>query len=275
MTTVEEATVTPVQIGAPRGGPDTPTLRQDRWWVQPTITAGILIAFVVYSTWAVFVNKDYYVGIAAHRDLISPFYSPCIAVSCVPGSHGTVVLATWWHITPALIIIGGPLGFRLTCYYYRRAYYRSIWLSPPNCAVADAHGRYTGETRFPLILQNIHRYFFLIGIIFNVILTMDAVMAFRLPGEGGIGVSVGTLVLCVNAVLLWLYSLSCHAARHMCGGAVNVFSKHPVRFRLWKLLTPLNARHMQFAWASLIFVALTDLYVRLVAAGVFHDPKIF
>jgi hypothetical protein len=173
------------------------------------------------------------------------------------------------------MVIGGPLGFRLTCYYYRRAYYRGFWQSPPNCAVADGHRRYTGESRFPLILQNVHRYFFLIGLIFNVILTIDAVMAFRMPGAGGIGFSVGTLVLCVNAILLWTYSLSCHAARHLCGGHVKKFSTHPVRHLIWKLLTPLNARHMQFAWVSLIFVALTDLYVRLVAAGVITDPKLF
>ncbi len=275
MTTLDNTTVTPVVIGAPRGGPDAPTLRQDRWWIQPLVTVTVLTVFVVYSTWAVFVNKDYYVGIAMHRDLISPFYSPCIAGSCVAGAKGTAIVANWWRITPALIVIGGPLGFRLTCYYYRRAYYRGFWQSPPNCAVADGHRRYTGESRFPLILQNVHRYFFLIGVFFNVILTIDAVMAFRMPGEGGIGVSVGTLVLCVNAILLWLYSVSCHAARHLCGGHVRTFSTHPVRYRLWKLLTPLNGRHMQFAWASLIFVALTDLYVRLVASGTITDPKLF
>jgi len=274
VTTVENATVTPVAIGT-RGGPDIATLRRDRWWVAPAVTVGVLTAFVVYSTWAVFVNKDYYVGAAAHRDLISPFYSPCIAASCVPGSHGTAVLATWWHITPALIIIGGPLAFRLTCYYYRKAYYRGFWMSPPACAVADAHRTYSGETRFPLVMQNVHRYFFLIGLIFNVILTIDAVTAFRMPGDGGIGFSVGTLVLCVNAVLLWLYSLSCHAARHLCGGGLRSFSRHRVRHRIWKMLTPLNANHMAFAWASLVFVAFADLYVRLVAGGVFSDPKLF
>ncbi len=52
------------------------------------------------------------------------------------------------------------LGFRLTCYYYRKAYYRAFWQSPPACAVAEPHGKYTGETRFPLIMQNVHRYFF-------------------------------------------------------------------------------------------------------------------
>jgi hypothetical protein len=272
---VEGATITPVRLGGVRGGPAVRTLRRDRWWVHPAISALVLTAFVVYSTWAVFVNKDYYVGAAAHRDLISPFFSPCITASCVAGAHGTFLVITWWHITPALLILGGPLGFRLTCYYYRRAYYRAFWQSPPACAVADAHTRYTGETRFPLILQNLHRYFFFLGLIFNVILTIDAVMAFRLPGDGGIGMSVGTLVLVVNAILLWSYSLSCHAARHLCGGHVDTFSKHPLRYRLWRLLTPLNARHMQFAWVSLIFVALTDLYVRLVASGAFTDPKIF
>ena len=48
-----------------------------------------------------------------------------------------------------------------------------------------------------------------------------------------------------------------------------------IRHRLWRLVTPLSARHMQLAWASLAFVALTDVYVRLVASGVFSDPKLF
>ena len=269
--TVDNATVTPVAIGAARGGPDLPTLRQDRWWLQPLVTGSVLIAFVAYSTWAAFVNKNYYVGASAHRDLISPFYSPCLAQSCVPGSHPSFVLS-WWMISPAILILIVPLGFRLTCYYYRRAYYRSIWFSPPNCAVADAHGAYTGESRFPLILQNIHRWFFYLALVLNVILTIDAVFAFRQPGNG-IGISVGTVVLCVNAALLWLYTLSCHSCRHLCGGQVRSFSKHPIRYRLWKLVTPLNANHMKFAWASLVVVALSDLYVRLVASGwIPHDP---
>jgi hypothetical protein len=273
MTTVEGVTVTPVQISGTRGGPDEPTLRQDRWWLQPTVTATVLIAFVGYATYAAFANKDFYVGAAQHRDLISPFYSPCLTHTCANvGVTGTVW--SWWTISPAILILIFPLGFRMTCYYYRRAYYRSIWLSPPNCAVADAHGKYTGETRFPLILQNVHRWFFYAGLVFNVILTIDAVVAFRQPGIG-IGVTVGTLVLCVNAALLWLYSLSCHSCRHLCGGQVKSFSKHPIRHKLWKLVTPLNGIHMRFAWASLVFVALTDLYVRLVASGAFHDPRLF
>ncbi|HTT86698.1 MAG TPA: hypothetical protein VMF60_04975 [Acidimicrobiales bacterium] len=277
MSTVEDIRPVPVMLGGVRGGPDVRTLRPDRWWVTPAVTVGLLTAFVVYSTWAVFQNGDFYVGAAAHRDLISPFYSPCLTYSCgVAGGPGKGFLyLTWWTISPGILVLGGPLGFRLTCYYYRRAYYRSFWQSPPACGVADGHGSYSGETRFPLILQNIHRYFFFIALVFNVILTIDAVMAFRMPGEGGIGVSLGTVVLVVNAAFLWLYSLSCHACRHLCGGNVNQFSRHRMRHRLWRLLTPLNARHMQIAWASLVLVALADLYVRLVASGAFSDPKVF
>ncbi len=274
MATNDELTAVPVALSGTRGGPPVRTLRRDRWWRAPAATVAFLSAFVAYATWAALENRDYFVGAAAHRDLISPFYSPCVAASCVAGARGSLFLS-WWAISPAILVLAVPLGFRFTCYYYRKAYYRSFWRSPPACAVADGHPRYRGETRFPLVLQNLHRYFFLAGLVFNVILTIDAVMAFRLPGDGGIGLSLGTLVLCANAGLLWLYSLSCHACRHLCGGGVDQFSRHRFRHRLWRLVTPLNARHMQLAWASLAFVALADLYVRLVASGVFSDPKLF
>jgi hypothetical protein len=271
-TTVESASTTPVALGGTRGGPDVATLRRDTWWVQPVVTVTVLTAFVVYSTWAAFVGKNYYAGAALNRDLISPFYSPCIANSCVAGSHQFGTLP-FWNYSPALLILIFPLGFRLTCYYYRKAYYRSFWWSPPACSVADAHGSYSGESRFPLILQNIHRYFFWLLLIFNCILTYDAVLAFRQPGVGaGWGISVGALVLTFNALFLWLYSLSCHACRHFCGGSVRSFAKHPARYKMWKFVTPLNGRHMVFAWISLCVVALSDLYVRLVASGTIHDP---
>jgi len=90
-----------------------------------------------------------------------------------------------------------------------------------------------------------------------------------------VGVSVGTVVLCVNAVLLWMYSLSCHACRHLVGGHVKSFKAHPIRYRFWKIVSPLNAKHMNLAWASLLFVGFTDVYVRLVASGALTDYKIF
>ncbi len=94
-TTVESASTTPVAIGGTRGGPDVATLRRDTWWVQPVVTVTVLTAFVAYSTWAAFVGKDYYAGAALNRDLISPFYSPCVANSCVAGSHQFGTLPFW------------------------------------------------------------------------------------------------------------------------------------------------------------------------------------
>jgi hypothetical protein len=181
----------------------------------------------------------------------------------------------WWAISPALLVLIFPLGFRLTCYYYRRAYYRAFWLSPPACAVAEPHKLYSGETRFPLILQNIHRYFFYFGLALNVILTYDAILAFQNhQGEWG-HMGFGTVVLVVNASLLWLYSVSCHSCRHVIGGRLKHFSRHPIRFMAWGLVSKLNTKHMQLAWISLIVVALADLYVRLLAAGWITDPRFF
>ena len=231
----------------------------------------VLTSFVIYSTWAAFVGKDYYAGADLHRDLISPFYSPCIAQSCVPGSH-TFGTLPFWNWSPALLILIFPLGFRLTCYYYRKAYYRSFWWSPPACARGRRPRQLQRRVRFPLILQNIHRYFFWLLLIFNCILTYDAILAFRQPGGVGHRLQRRHRRAVANAVFLWLYSLSCHACRHFCGGQVKSFAKHPTRHKLWKFVTPLNARHMRFAWISLFGVALCDLYVRLVASGTIHDP---
>jgi hypothetical protein len=247
-------------------GSQAATLRTDRWWVSPLISFVVLLAFVGYATWAAIVNRNYY-----YKPYISPFYSPCLATKCgtVPGSEGVPhlsIFGPWWAISPAIIILIFPLGFRLTCYYYRRAYYRAFWLSPPACAVAEPHARYSGETRFPLILQNVHRYFFYAGLIFNCILTYDAIVAFGVHHGGG-HFGLGNVVLIVNAVLLWAYSLSCHSCRHIIGGRLKHFSRHPIRFKMWGFVSKLNQRHMQLAWASLIFVALTDLYVRLAASG--------
>jgi hypothetical protein len=58
-----------------------------------------------------------------------------------------------------LLILWAPGGFRLTCYYYRGAYYKSFWADPPSCAVGEPRKHYRRERSFPLILQNVHRYY--------------------------------------------------------------------------------------------------------------------
>ena len=245
------------------------TLRTDRWWIQPAVTVVVLVLFVAYSTFRAFQDAYYFA-----EPYISPFYSPCITTACEGNTFPKLFTGPSW-ISPAIYILIFPLGFRLTCYYYRKAYYRSFWQSPPACAVAEPHKRYTGETRLPLIGQNVHRYFFYAGLLFNLLLTYDAVLAFRDGGGNWGHMGLGTLVFIANAVLLWLYSLSCHSCRHIVGGRLNSFSRHPLRYRYWTFVSRLNARHMVYAWVSLFGVALTDLYVYLIAAGVFSDPRFF
>jgi hypothetical protein len=244
-------------------------LRTDAWWVQPLITVVVLVLFVAYSTFRAFQNAYYF-----SEPYISPFYSPCITTHCEGDTFPKLFTGPSW-ISPAIYILIVPLGFRLTCYYYRKAYYRSFWLSPPACAVGEPHGKYSGETRFPLVFQNVHRYFFYLGLIFNVILTYDAVVAFRDETGAWGHMGLGTLILLINAVLLWLYSLSCHSCRHIVGGRLNSFSRHPLRYRFWTAVSVLNGRHAQLAWMSLFGVALADLYVYLLASGVFADPRFF
>jgi hypothetical protein len=266
VSTVQEAQPTPVSISGVRGGPAVTTLRRDRWWVGPVLTVAGLTAFVAYGMWAAFRNDNYFAN-----PLLSPFYSPCLVAKRCAYVYGPII-PHWWAY-PALAILIFPLGFRLTCYYYRKAYYRSFWLAPPACAVAEPHRRYTGETRFPLVLQNVHRYFFYFGLIFASILTWDAIAAFRFPTGARWGVSLGSLILAVNAVLIWLYTLGCHSCRHLCGGHVNAFSKAPIRHFLWSKLSVLNRNHMLLAWLSLFWVAWADFYVWLVASGTIHDPR--
>ncbi|MEQ3554011.1 hypothetical protein WIS52_26355 [Pseudonocardia nematodicida] len=247
------------------------TLRTDRWWLPPLATFVALLAWVVYATVRAFMQQWYYV---ADYGYLTPFYSPCVSVGCVPeASHfGQFTPDVWW-LPYAAISLPFLLLFRLTCYYYRKAYYRSFWLSPPACGVAEPHARYTGETRFPLVLQNAHRYFFYIAAIITLINTWDAIIAFGKP-DGGFGLGLGNLILVANVVLLWGYTLSCHSCRSSVGGRLNHFSKHPVRYRMWTAVSKLNARHAQFAWATLVSLAVTDFYVMAVSAGWITDLRI-
>jgi hypothetical protein len=252
------------------------TLRKDTWWLLPLTVVVVLTAFIVYSTWAAFQNAHYFVA-----PYLSPFYSPCITKSCLHSTFGVglpdFTFPAIGVVSPAFLILWGPGLFRLTCYYYRKAYYRSFWMAPTACAVRDARAGYTGETRFPLVLQNFHRYAWYVAVVFIVLLTWDALLAFRFPTPGGghqFGIGVGTLVMWVNVILLAAYTFSCHSCRHVCGGHVDVFSKAPTRYRAWRFLTWLNERHPMYAWLSLFAVGLTDLYIRLVSMGVIRDLRI-
>jgi hypothetical protein len=247
-------------------------LRTDRWWLQPTLVVGGLLAFIVYATWRAFANADYYAA-----PYVSPFYSPCLAENCeeMRGGPNWALFGDWWSLSPALLFLFLPLGFRLTCYYYRKAYFRSFWQSPPACAVAEPHASYSGETRLPLLLNNSHRYFFYASAVIAVILTYDAVLGFRNEEYEWGHAGLGTLLSLVNITLVWAYTLSCHSCRHIMGGRLKNFSAHPLRYRAWTWVSRLNGRHALLAWASLTSLGLTDLYVYLLATDVFDDPQLF
>jgi len=241
------------------------TLRRDPWWLEILPTIALLGGFTLYALYVIFVNNHYYA-----EPYLSPFYSPCLAAQC---QHLTLPLVgRWWTLSPALLVLWAPLGFRATCYYYRKAYYRAFFWAPPACAVRDLPKAYAGETRFPFLFQNVHRYFFYLAVIVVLFLWWDALLAFRFPQ--GVGVGVGTLVMLANILLLSAYTFSCHSCRHVCGGHVDAFSRAGLRHRLWEAVSRLNERHGAVAWASMISVALTDLYIRLVAMGVLHDIRI-
>ena len=253
------------------------TMRKDGWWWQSLFTFLGFAAFIVYSTWAAFQGEHY-----AWGPYLSPMYSPLIWEAAGQQLSGHAWLGAWpsWlpsyilvqPITPAVLILWAPGGFRFTCYYYRGAYYKAFWADPPACAVVEPRHEYRGEKKFPLILQNIHRYFLYVALIFIVILTYDAIAATQF--SDGFGIGVGTLVLTINVILLASYTFGCHSLRHLVGGGCDVLSDKPVRQGLWNWVTKLNQRHMLFAWMSLFWVGFSDFYVRMCSMGIFTDYRL-
>jgi len=253
---------------APRFGT---TSRRDAWWLPPLRVALGLGLLGGYAAVVVLLGNDYlYTKGGAHY--LSPFYSPDL--HSLTGWNAPISTAIW--------VVWAPLGLRATCYYYRKAYYRAYFLAPPACAVAGPRpGRYRGENRLPLILQNAHRYFFYVATIVLGFLWYDSIRAFFFRGTDGAlhgGLALGTLVMLANVVFLTAFTFGCNSLRHFVGGRLDCFTCSRVartRHKLWRGVSFFNARHMEWAWISLFWVCATDLYIRLAAAGVFHDPKLF
>jgi hypothetical protein len=252
------------------------TSRKDRWWVQPALVLVGLSAFLVYSTWAAFQGKNYQYG-----PYLSPMYSPVLWGDSPHAWFGQGA-PSWWPgwlpYSPAFLILWAPAGFRLTCYYYRGAYYKAFWADPPNCAVGEPRKGYIGESNWPLKVMNIHRFFFYLAALFIVMLTYDALVAmwFTNPetGKGEFGIGVGTLILVANVTLLGGYTFGCHSLRHLVGGRKDCISESPTCHAAYKCVSALNARHMLWAWMSLIVVGFADIYIRLCATGVWKDYRI-
>lgn len=234
------------------------------WWVYPVATAVVFTLFVVYAFWSTWLGAGH---TGSHPwvqgPYLSPFYSPVIPFG-------------WWPLSSALLVAWVPLGFRATCYYYRKAYFRAYFFDPPACAIREpAHPHifsrgYTGERRLPWILNNFHRFFLYLALVILGFLWWDTLNAFRYGGNFYLG--IGSVVMLVNVILLTGYTFSCHALRHLVGGNVDCFScvrGGGTRHGLWKAATRINPYHGNFAWYSLFSVVIADVYIRLVAAGAF------
>jgi hypothetical protein len=241
------------------------TARKDAWWVQPLVVFLILAGFVVYTMWAAFQNAHYRFG-----PYLSPLYSPEFGrPGWWPG---------WFPFSPAFLILPFPGLFRFTCYYYRGSYYKAFWADPPACTVGEPRACYRGERSFPLILQNVHRYFLYLALLFLVVLARDVWEALwfadPVTGRATFGVGVGTLVLATNVVLLAGYTLGCHSLRHLVGGGRDEISRSPLCQRAYDGVSVLNRWHHRWGWPSLVGVAFADIYVRMLALGVWHDVRL-
>jgi hypothetical protein len=234
------------------------TLRTDRWWIEPSLVFFTISASFGWLTISIF--------LAGWSFEIGPYISPVYEPKLWDSSH--------WYSSPAFVVLLGPVPFRATCYYYRRAYYRSFFLSPPACAVGDIGRTFKGESRLPFIVQNLHRFFMYVALAFVVILWVGAVRSFHDPEEGW-GIGLGSVFICVNAFLLMMYTFSCHSLRHFVGGGLDCFSCTKwtkTRKRAWDYVTQFNIHHRLWAWTSLIFIVFIDIYIRLVANDVITDP---
>jgi hypothetical protein len=267
------ATLTaPVRVTVRRFGE---TSRRDNWWVQPLLVFVGLSTFLVYATWAAFQGNHYTFG-----PYLSPFYSPEIFGSSPHSWFGPPPAAwpSWLPFSPALLILPIPAFFRVTCYYYRGAYYKAFWADPPSCAVGEPRSSYWGENSFPLILQNVHRYMLFLSVAVLLILALDVWNALwwadPTTGRASFGIGVGTLVLAINVVLLGGYLFGCHSMRHVVGGCFDELSRAPLGLRAYSCVSCLNRKHMLWAWCSLFTVGFSDLYVRLCSMGVWTDLRI-
>ena len=251
------------------------TSRRDAWWLQPLLVALALSTFVIYATWAAFQGDHFEYG-----PYLSPFYSPLLFGASRHAWFGPN--PAWWPgalpFSAALLILWAPGGFRVTCYYYRGAYYKALWADPPACTVGEPRKRYLGERSFPLVMQNIHRYFLYLGLFFICILLADAYKSFwfddPITGATGFGIGLGSLILTANAVLLAGYTLSCHSLRHLVGGGRDEISRTRTLWTCYSCVSGLNRRHQLFAWLSLFSVGFADLYVRLCSMGIWTDLRI-
>jgi hypothetical protein len=253
------------------------TARTGHWWLAPAATAAGLLLFFGYLTLRAFNGTYVWFDPYISPTVAPPVFTPASGYpGAVPVGHAWFgAFPIWWPSflpqSPAFFVPALAIAFRLTCYYYRGAYYKAFFMTPPNCAVRGISHGYRGEKAL-LIFQNLHRYTLYGALALLVFLWSEVFGAFFRDGHFGIG--VGTVVMLVNAGLLSSYTFGCHSWRHLIGGRMDCFScggDVSPRYGMWKASSWLNQRHMACAWLSLVWVAFTDFYIYLVSTGTLRD----
>lgn len=234
------------------------TNRSDHWLSGTLlILLGLILGFG-YLTWAAVQNAHYSWG---------PYVSPIYSSPYVP---------EWWTISPAFLLLWIPAGFRLSCYYGRKIYYRALFADPAACAVDEPYRHhYSGEKKFPFVLQNIHRYFLYFAIGLTILHWYELVTSIFF--KSGFYLGLGTLILLIDTLALTFYVFGCHSLRNWVGGNKRSFSKcsgcPKVSYHAWKGVNLLNQFHGKWFWISLFSIAAADIYIRLLSMGVLtFDP---
>jgi hypothetical protein len=239
------------------------------WWAYSAFFMGAQTLFGIYVMLVVLLDfRNYYFD-----PYLSVFFSPALPAASI----GSFILS------PGIYIVWSPLLFRVSCYYYRKAYHRAFF-APPACSMPPPSAlqrfKYRGEAALPWVFNNLHRFFLYTAIVNVAFLLVDFINAFVVhQGQqaGHVMIGLGTLILGVNVVMLSAYTFGCHAFRHLVGGSLDCYScswTARTRRSLWEKVTVLNERHGLFALVSLFTVWGADVYIRLLLHGVIIDPRI-
>jgi hypothetical protein len=258
------------------------TNRIDSWWSQPLAMGIALTAALLYTFWRLFFY-DADISYALHGSTVmSPIFSPNVLEWELFGLKNWAATDAPEWVNAAILVLWIPFGFRGTCYYMRRVYYRTFFASPTACWVDEpdinrAIG-YKGEKRL-FIFNNLHRYFLYAAMVILLIKWWDVThtMHFESNAYNGYGVSIGTFVMAIEAFLLTMYVTSCHALRHLAGGMLDRWTTGISRLRgkMFGKISVLNRSHGFWFWTSLAFVFLGDLWVLAVAEGRLNDMVLF
>lgn len=252
--------------------------RKDNWWIKPLIQGGVIVIFVIYTLVALFIFGE---ESAKFGNLLSPIFGVEIPKDWLTSiGWPKVANSDKYLLAPALLVIWAPTGFRATCYYMRRIYYRSFFGNPPACATNGINfrrGKYTGERWLPFVLNNFHRYFLYTAILIALFHWFE-LLTVTFFIDGAFAITLGSLILLADTTFLTFYIGSCHAFRHLMGGGSNCYSCSGVKnvqHKAWKFISRINENHGNWFWLSLISVMVADVYIRLLNWGMITNFRFF